>query len=388
MQYPNRNNMNEDQFERIKYLLTKELLSQLDEKEASELKLWRESSLHNEDLYRKLTNKEYVNKRYDDFNEVISSKGFSNYRDKKINWFKGYRRYAAIFIFALVTLSSLYHVITEIRSKHSLNYQYEKMAVSLKLDDTKTIDLNTVAINSDIENVCIKTDKNTLVYNRQGGKKFSIHEISIPEAKVFKVILPDGSIVWLNSKSTLSYPTRFNEKSRTVSLDGEGYFEIAKDKTHPFKVNVNGMIINVTGTHFNVKAYKEDHNVSTTLAEGSVDVAYKDKYGREKSLKLKPGEQSDLDKIQGDIAVKEVNTSIYTSWKDGIYFFDKQRLEDIMNDLGRWYGLTVVFADNDIKNKVMTGKLKRNDTPEELLNSFAKILPGHIKIQGKTLTIY
>ena len=382
--------MNEEQFDRIKSLLTKHLLSQLNEQEADELNKWRESSVQNDELYNRLASKEYINKRYNDFKEVKLHSKSSN--TGKFIWsiFRNpvLRKVAAIIIIGLVTILSVYEIVTEIREKQSLNMPDKLMAVTLRIDGTKTIDLNSMAVNTDIENLCTKIDKKTLMYYRQGKESFSIHEISIPEVKLFKVILPDGSVVWLNSKSTLSYPTSFKADSRTVSLDGEGYFDITKDKSRPFRVNVNGMSINVTGTQFNVKAYKEDVNVSATLVEGKISIGYKNKTGGEQEYKLKQGEQSVLDKENGNIDVKEVNTSIYTSWKEGIYFFDKQRLEDIMKDLERWYGLEVIFKDNNAKNRVLSGKLNREETPEELLNTFAKMMPGHIKIEGKTVTIY
>jgi len=382
--------MNEEQFDRIKSLLTKHLLSQLNEQEAGELNKWRESSVQNEDLYNRLASKEYINKRYNDFKEVKLHSKSSNTGLFIRSIFRNplLRRIASIVIIGLITTLSVYEIVSEMRENQSPGKQDKLMAVTLIIDGAKTINLNTLAVNSDIENLCTKIDKNTLRYYPQGKESLSIHEINIPEVKLFKVILPDGSVVWLNSKSTLSYPTSFKADSRTVSLDGEGYFDITKDKSRPFRVNVNGMSINVTGTQFNVKAYKEDANVSATLVEGKISIGYKNKNGGEQEYKLKQGEQSVLDKENGNIDVKEVNTSIYTSWKEGIYFFDKQRLEDIMKDLERWYGLEVIFKDNNARNKVLSGKLNREETPEELLNTFAKMMPGHIKIDEKTVTIY
>ena len=379
--------MNEEQFDRIKSLLTRHLFSQLNEQEEYELNKWRKSSAQNQELYNRLSSKEYINKRYKDFTEVQLRSKPKTYLNT-IFRHKAYRRVAAIII-GVAVLFSLYQIVSDIKEKESYSDKPDKlMAVTLRIDHTKTINLSSFPVNADIENLCTRIDKNTLKYYPQNTVNISMNEIITPEVQLFKVILSDGSVVWLNSKSTLTYPSRFNADSRSVSLDGEGYFDIAKDKTRPFKVNVNGMSISVTGTQFNVKAYKEDSNVSATLVEGKISIGYKNNSGEEKEYKLKQGQQSMLDKKSGAIDVKEVNTSIYTSWKEGIYFFDKQRLEDIMKDLSRWYGLEVVFKDNNAKNRVLSGKLNREETPEELLNSFAKLMPGHIKIEGKTVTIY
>ncbi len=390
--------MNEEQFDRIKSLLTKHLLSELNEQEATELNKWRESSIQNEELYNRVSSKEYLNKRYKDFMNVIFHNGSSNTDKGLFNNSAIYmrsifrnrviRRFAAIIVIGLVTVLSVYQITSEIRKKQSLNKLDDLMAVTLRIDGAKAINLETIAVNTDIENFCTKIDKNTLKYYPQSKENLSTHEINIPEVMLYKVILPDGSAVWLNSKSTLSYPASFKSDSRTVSLDGEGYFDITKDISRPFKVIVNGMSINVTGTQFNVKAYKEDKNISATLVEGKICIDYKNKLGSEQIYKLKKGEQSVLNKENGNIDVKEVNTSIYTSWREGIYFFDKQRLEDIMKDLERWYGLDVVFIDKNAKNRILSGKLNRKEKPEELLNIFARMMPGHIKIEEKTVTIY
>lgn len=390
--------MNEKEFDRIKSLLTKYLLSELSEQEELELIKWRESSVQNEELYKRLSSKSYINKRYRDFKEVrfnikSHNTGSGLFNDswifiKSVFSNKGLRRAAAIIILGLVTIMSVYEINTLIRERESIKNPENYITVTLRIDGEKTIDLTSRAVNSDIENLCTMVDNNTLMYYPDSKEKLSYHEIIVPEVKLFKVILQDGSVVWLNSKSTLTYPAKFKADSRRVTLDGEGYFDIRKDKSRPFVVNVTGMSINVTGTQFNVKAYKEDDNVSATLVDGKISIGYKNESGSEQEYKLKQGEQSVLDKESGNIDVKEVNTSIYTSWKDGIYFFDKQRLESIMNDLGRWYGLEVIFMDDNAKNRVLSGKLNREETPEELLNTFAKLLPGHMKIEGKTVTIY
>ena len=110
--------------------------------------------------------------------------------------------------------------------------------------------------------------------------------------------------------------------------------------------------------------------------------------GEKEGYEMKKGEQSRYNKEAGGLEVSNVNTAIYTSWKEGVYFFDKQRLEDIMRDLGRWYGLEVIFKESSVKERVLSGKLSREESPEELLNTFARMVPGHIKIDGRTVTIY
>jgi len=398
--------MNEEQFDRIKSLLTKSLLSQLDEHEEEELNQWRESSPENEELYERLNNKEYMSSRYIEFQNVKAreaSEGSHSEESRDIKRKRGttihllfskkwFRQVAAAIFIGAATFS-LYQIVSQLRERDILKSEYSFNNggipdVTLKIGDSRAIDLGDYPMYADIENTCMKTDKNTLKYYADGDGKITVNELTVPQIKMYKVILPDGSVVWLNSKSTLTYPSRFEKNSRNVTLDGEGFFEITKDTRRPFNVNVNGMTVKVTGTKFDVKAYKEDNNISATLVEGKVCVGYSNKSGGHGEYKMKPGQQSRLERSSGVMEVEEVNTSLFTSWKDGIYSFDAQRLEDIMRDLGRWYGVRIVFKEQKEKERILSGKLYREDTPEKMLESFAKLLPDHIELKGGTVTIY
>jgi len=389
--------MNEEQFDRIKSLLTRNLFSDLNEQETEELNNWRSSSKENEELFNRLTNKKYLNYRYKEFNEVIlnqqnihSRRQFFLFRNR---WT---RRIAAALIIGAASFS-LYQIVSDIRERSessdrlSMNAD-NRSSVTLTVDGTTTIDLGNIQGNTAIGALGATLDNHALKYNlvdeSDSDQKTSKHEIYVPEIEMFKVILPDGTEVWLNSKSRLSYPSRFEETSREVVLEGEGLFKVSKDASRPFYVMANGMRVRVTGTLFNVKAYKDDNHVAATLVEGKISVGYKDPSGDEVEYKMCPGQQSKLDRKNREIEVREVNTSIYTSWKDGVYFFDAQRLEDIMKDLGRWYGFDVVFVDDAIKNRILSGKLYREDTAGKMLESFATLMPGHIRTEGRTVTIY
>ncbi len=382
--------MKEEQFDRIKSLLTKNLLSQLDEQEEAELKSWREASSENEDLYNKLKNKDYIRSRYKDYKKITTPKESPKRLRTGFPFIKStaFWRVAALWILGLVTTFSIIQIVKEVKDQRTLKTFDYSNEVTLIIDGSKAISLNSVSNNSVIDDVCVKVDNNTLKYFPKKGSSKSIHQIKVPEVLLFKVILPDESVVWLNSKSTLTLPSDFKSDSRQVKLDGEGFFDVSKDAKRPFSVCVDGMTINVLGTRFNVKAYKEDSNVATTLVEGKIKVGYKNKTGREDGLILDRGEQSVYYKQSADVKVEEVNTDIYIAWRDGFYFFDKQRLEDIMKNLGRWYGLEVVFLDESAKSIEMSGKLNRGESPEELLATFANMMPGRIKVKGKTVTIH
>ncbi|MEA5006182.1 MAG: DUF4974 domain-containing protein [Rikenellaceae bacterium] len=391
--------MNEDQIERIKSLLTKMLLSDLNDQEREELNRWRSLSEENESLFRRLTDKKYLEERYKDFHEVSKTQNgirynFSfNFRNKWV------RRIAAVLIFGAATFS-LYQIVFELREKNmpdtmlSDSINGESLAVTLTVDGKTVFNLGDLSDNSRLAGLNLKVESGVLKYNCGNAEQtvengeISTHEVFVPEIRMFKIVLPDGSSVWLNSGSRLSYPSKFEGNSRLVRLDGEGYFEIAKDASRPFIVNGNGMSVKVTGTKFNFKAYSDDNRLSATLVEGKVSVGYKDASGQEQVYKMRQGEQSNFNINDMKLEVKEVNTSLYTSWLEGLYFFDSQRLEDIMADLERWYGVKVIFKDDTIRGKILSGKLCREDSAEKMLESFEKLMPGHFKRDGKTVTVY
>lgn len=372
--------MNEEQTGRVKSLLTRSLLSELNQSERAELDAWREYSPHNEKLYKRLHNRDYLKSRYKDFKKVTSEK-------PRLLFNPLIRRVAAILVAGLFIAISVHQLMIEIKDKGLLEGDTSYDDVTLIVDGTRRVNLSTVENNTDIERVCVKIDENTIKYYPQKNK-VAEHRIVVPVIKLFRIILPDESVVWLNSKSSLTYSTDFKSTSRRVNLEGEGFFDISKDSARPFTVHTDGLIVNVKGTQFNIKAYKEDAYVAATLVKGKVNVGFINREGKSDEYDLREGEQSVYNKEVMGMEVNSVNTVMYTSWKEGIYFFDKKRLEDIMKDLELWYGLEVIYMNNSVKDRVLSGKLSREDTPEELLATFAKMVPGCIKINGRTVSIY
>jgi len=399
--------MEEDQYNRIKSLLVKQLLSDLTDEEREELEQWRNLSDENEGLYQRLNDKDYLVNRFNDFNEILSKENRDTINRRaglkvKFNsafrsvWF---RRIASSFIIIAAAYSA-YRITAEIKKNYSIRETYSKLedvrrrSVTLTVGGNRVIDIGNLPANTRIEGVDAALIDGSLNYSltdnvkRLNNSRVEMHEIFVPEIKIFKVVLPDGSKVWLNSRSHLYYPSVFGDSSREVYLDGEGYFEISKDAERPFVVRGNGLNISVTGTKFNFKAYSDDNLLSATLAEGKITVEYKDASGQYRKNVMQPGYQSNLDKESKELFVQHVNTSFYTCWKDGLYYFDSMRLEDIMDDIGRWYGLEVVFVDNTYKDRILSGKLSREDEAEKMLESFRRLMPGHIVLSGRTVTIY
>jgi transmembrane sensor len=198
-------------------------------------------------------------------------------------------------------------------------------------------------------------------------KRISYSEIYTPMAAKTKFLLPDSSIVWLNSGSSLKYPTSFTGKTREVSLTGEGYFEVSENPELPFVVKTAKMNVTALGTSFNLMAYPDDQEVKATLVTGGVKV---DKISTGTSLNLKPSSQVVLDTKTGKMLVSQVDTCFYISWKDGKLIFRNEPLEDVAHKLERWFNCKIYIEDSRLKNFRYTGNIEMETLREmlELIN--------------------
>ncbi|MEN7550229.1 FecR domain-containing protein [Rapidithrix thailandica] len=197
-----------------------------------------------------------------------------------------------------------------------------------------------------------------------GTVEVSYNTLFVPIGGEYQLQLPDGTKVWLNSASTLKYPTRFVGEKRMVELEGEAYFEVVKDHKQ-FVVNTREVDVAVLGTSFNVSAYANDREVATTLVEGHVAMSSNMLGGR---VDLLPGKRGVYNRAQKSIEVHEVDTDIYTSWKDGKFYFEREKLGNIITKLGRWYRFEAKYMDSAIKNKTFTGVVLKKHSLGYLLN--------------------
>lgn len=207
----------------------------------------------------------------------------------------------------------------------------------------------------------------TLVYEKNNETEAVYNTMSTPKGRQYKMQLADGTMVWLNSASSIKYPVIFNKEERYVEVSGEVYFEVAKNKKQPFKVNVsNRMNVEVLGTHFNIKAYDNEPDINATLLEGSVKVADKNN-----NVILKPGQQALLNNRPEIIVRKAVDLDQIMAWKNGLFNFEGLSFEEAMNQLERWYNIQVVYEKNvpDIR---FGGKLQRSLSLNDLLDILEK----------------
>lgn len=217
--------------------------------------------------------------------------------------------------------------------------------------------------------------------------------MSTPRGRQFQLILPDGSRVWLNATSSITYPTGFTGTRREVSITGEAYFEVAhlssKDGARvPFIVNINNQTsVEVLGTHFDVSSYKDEGTINTTLLEGLVKVIK----GPE-AVMLSPGQQAQVNNMLSGGAAGKIkvlkNTDIdkVMAWRNGLFNFDGVRLEEVMKQLSRWYDIEVVY-EKGVPNIEFVGKMSKNVNLSDLLNGL-KGIGVHFRIEnGRRLVV-
>ncbi|WP_395809982.1 FecR family protein [Daejeonella sp.] len=257
----------------------------------------------------------------------------------------------------------------------------------LTLDDGSKIDLDDAktGILANESNIDIKkTGDGQLEYTAgaQNVKTVKYNILSTPMGGEYQLVLPDGSKVWLNSGSTLRFPTAFIGSERIVELKGEAYFDIAKNPKMPFLVRTNNaMDIKVLGTQFNIMAYDDEKNINTTLIEGSVEVLK----GSGKTM-LKPGQEAILNRGSGNIKVASADLEQAIAWKNGYFIFYNENIESIMRKVSRWYNVDVVYQGN-LSNKDFVGTISRNKNISELLKMLELTGAVHFSIDGRRITV-
>ena len=219
-------------------------------------------------------------------------------------------------------------------------------------------------------------------------------EYTVPIGGKSEIVLNDGTKVFMNSCSKLKYNNFFGIKNRDVLLEGEGYFEVAKNKELPFRVNTSDIYVQALGTKFNIKAYADDNIIETVLIEGKVKVEKKRHSGIsgfDKSIILTPNKSVLITKLNSgskySVKVNQIeDAGIYTSWKDDTWIIKSQSLEDLAKQLERRYNISIRFIDKDLMNVKFTGKL-RNEPIEQVFKAIELTAQVNIEIKGNVAEI-
>jgi hypothetical protein len=225
-----------------------------------------------------------------------------------------------------------------------------------------------------------KMDSGVLSYQMIDPSIFPTKEefniLAVPRGGQYRIRLPDGTNVWLNSASTLKYPTVFHGSRRMVELSGEGYFEVAKDPMFPFEVKASDAKIEVLGTHFNVNAYADEPTLKISLAEGAVKV--------NGAVTLKPGEEAQINH-QGEVNTVECDLNSVLAWKNGQFLFKSTALDEVMRQVARWYDSEISYEAN--LNEHFNAELSRDVPVSKLLHFLEQTNRVHFKIEDKKITV-
>lgn len=288
-------------------------------------------------------------------------------------------KYAAIIMIPLCLGSALWLLLKEKRSVQPVSVVATSIAPGqhkayLLLPDKEQMDLSLKGVDSLLveRGVQVRIDSSGKisyqgVKQQSENKELVYHTMVVPKAGEFFLELPDGTKVWLNSFSELKFPIDFLGDERKVYLKGEAYFEVSKDADKPFYVVLDDMAVKVLGTSFNVNAYRDHGNVLTTLVAGKVVI--QDTSGENLAM-LNPSEQADF--LNDKVNVTRVNVENSIAWRDGKFYFEAMRLEDIMLQLQRWYDVEVFFVSKELKEKTFTGVIRRDLMAEEILSIIEK----------------
>lgn len=218
----------------------------------------------------------------------------------------------------------------------------------------------------------ISVNKNNITYDaNKSGDQVNFNTLSTAkgEQSPYPLVLSDGTKVWLNAESSITFPTAFNQKERIVQVTGEAYFEVMHNAKQPFKVQTQKQTIEDLGTAFDVNAY--DPAARTTLVEGSVKV---------NGMALKPNQQTDGARI------KTVNTRRYTAWKNGDFDFEDDNIQTVMRELSRWYNIDVTYQGN-ISKEGFNAQITRNKNISSILHLLENTKGVHFKIEGRRVTV-
>ncbi|MCR4030763.1 MULTISPECIES: FecR family protein [Flavobacterium] len=373
-------------------LIVKFITNQASHEEIEELTEWLKEE-ENQTVFKDFVKTNYaIDTALNTFDSTEVRKQLSERIQKENNVFykrrfSSYYKYAAILIVALGGFY-FYKNAEKSHSKQNVVIPREDEIVLQLGNESQNLDPNDDKNITDKDgNVIGRQEKDRLVYTKAySGGSLVYNTIRIPYGKKFEVQLSDGTLVHLNAGTTLRYPVQFvKNKNRQVYLLGEAYFEVEKDKEHPFDVNTQNVNIEVLGTKFNVDTYSENTSTDVVLVEGKVSL-YKDQKTKENQVYLKPGEKGSNEKGQLAITKEQVNTEYYTAWVKGSLVFKNASFEDIIKKLERHYNVTFINRNKMLGREIFNARFD-NEPIEVVLKYFSDSYAIDYNIDRDKITI-
>ena len=367
-----------------------------DNAQEKELDEWRSVSPRHEELFQRMLSSEHVEKSISRFvkTEEEEERGWRQLQQKarsgrsvrKIKWFP----YAAAIVLILSVGGVFYFSgdkeQTEILPIAKNEVQVPGSRAVLILPDGRKVDLENEVLRSDLaqSDSLLLVSARSLKYRDIDSPDTTeiFHTLEIPRGGEYLLALSDGTMIYLNSESTLSFPVKFQGKERKVYLTGEAYFKVAKNTEHPFVVTAGELEVLVTGTTFGVRAYKDEKDIQTTLESGRVTVRVEGK-----SVKLVPNKQVLFNKSTMGLEVRDVDVDLYLAWADGRLVYDNCPLEKILTDLGRWYNIDVFYSRDELRSYQFSLNMKKHEEFTQVLELIGKTGEVQFEIKDNTVIV-
>ena len=339
----------------------------------------KESDRHRAFVDRLLNPEEYEENRraLDKFQvEEAWSKMDKKIGDTKVRKLPSWKwgvRYAAVVLVLLSAGVYYWWNSEEVREEVPVLYQIAAgtTGARLTLGDGSVVDvLKDRAVElKEVDGTKIVTDSIGIDYSTQETVDTAevMNTVQTLTGMEYMLTLSDGTKVFLNAETKLKFPTKFQKEERVVVLEGEAYFEVRKDATHPFIVKANDVDVKVLGTSFNLRSYSDENSIATTLVSGKVAV-----YAGENSEEIVPGEQAVYMKETGKMEVKPIDVTLYTAWHTGKFIFRNETLEEMMSYLSRWYGVKYRFIDEGAKKLQIGARLDRYNNMNPIIEMLKK----------------
>ena len=387
----------------ISLLITAELSATLTATQQTELDSWKKTSPDHLDFYNRLVAQENFLQEMRSFNNIetdhiwnLTKAGLKSSERTKGNlefvkrnkfWPRIIAVAAAI---AVIILGALYYSYNHQtgrypdKSRYVLNAAADilpgRNGATLTLASGKSIKLSDLQSGVVIGSSQLAyNDGSVIATDAAQGIPYEKLTATTAKGQTYSFTLPDGSRVWLNADSRISFAQPFTDKTREVFLEGEAYFEVAKNKKRPFIVSGNGQFIEVLGTHFNVNAYPDGRMSATTLIEGSVKVS-----AAGKTQLIKPGEQ--VVNQNGKLNIRPADTDLELAWKNNDFYFRAAAMETVMKQIERWYNIRVEYSDQQLKSISINGLISRSKPLSVVLERLGAAGQMRFKIDGRTVT--
>ena len=382
--------------DRIVRLLQLYLLGDITEEERQELEDWCKETPQNRNLFEQICQEDLFSKERSVYEKIDDTKALRTFekhvRKVSTRGFGRWWKYAAVLLLPILVVG-LWKLVYEVEQVPVVTSSVSQIQPGcsravLVLDDGRTVFLKEEeeGVISEDKGLMVTGERDCLVYTSSEGKnvdELRFNELEIPRGGEYKVRLADGTLVYLNSATRMKYPVKFDEKERKVYLSGEAYFEVAKDPERPFFVEMEGVEVRVYGTSFNVNTHQKG-NVQTVLVKGSIGVKVLSS-GMESVIR--PGQMAEFKQGNTKVDVKEVNVAVYTDWKDGIFRFENQRLEDILTVLSNWYDVDIFYQTVSVKELHFSGYMERYKDVSVILEAITLSTGVTFSIQGKTIIV-